>query len=133
MVGRGFSVLALVLFLGTACDDPTAVRPKIPETPPVQPPVGMHPEGVYEFTVTGLGTDDIRATATRVDVSSGKISPAAEIRAGLTQVVGLTFESSSSGSFMEGARGQDGYRYVTIDLQGYRTGSLNEGLLLRPA
>ena len=26
-----------------------------------------------------------------------------------------------------------GYRYVTIDLQGYRTGSLNEGLVLRPA
>lgn len=26
-----------------------------------------------------------------------------------------------------------GYKYVTIDLQGYRTGSLNEGLLLRPA
>jgi uncharacterized protein len=26
-----------------------------------------------------------------------------------------------------------GYRYVTIDLQGYRTGSLNEGLLLRQA
>jgi uncharacterized protein len=26
-----------------------------------------------------------------------------------------------------------GYRYVTIDLQGYRTGSLNEGLLLKPA
>jgi uncharacterized protein len=25
-----------------------------------------------------------------------------------------------------------GYRYVTLDLQGYRTGSLNEGLLLRP-
>ena len=24
-----------------------------------------------------------------------------------------------------------GYRYVTIDLQGYRTGSLNEGLPLR--
>jgi uncharacterized protein len=26
-----------------------------------------------------------------------------------------------------------GYQYVTLDLQGYRTGSLNEGLLLRPA
>ena len=26
-----------------------------------------------------------------------------------------------------------GYRYVTLDMQGYRTGSLNEGLLLRPA
>ena len=26
-----------------------------------------------------------------------------------------------------------GYAHVTIDLQGYRTGSLNEGLLLRPA
>jgi uncharacterized protein len=26
-----------------------------------------------------------------------------------------------------------GYRYVAIDLQGYRTGSLNEGLVLRPA
>ncbi len=26
-----------------------------------------------------------------------------------------------------------GYRYVSLDLQGYRTGSLNEGLTLRPA
>ena len=26
-----------------------------------------------------------------------------------------------------------GYRHVSLDLQGYRTGSLNEGLLLRPA
>ena len=26
-----------------------------------------------------------------------------------------------------------GYRHVTIDLQGYRSGSLNEGLMLRPA
>jgi uncharacterized protein len=26
-----------------------------------------------------------------------------------------------------------GYRYVSLDLQGYRTGSLNEGLLLQPA
>jgi len=26
-----------------------------------------------------------------------------------------------------------GYRYVTLDLQGYRTGSLNEGLVLKPA
>jgi uncharacterized protein len=26
-----------------------------------------------------------------------------------------------------------GYKYVCLDLQGYRTGSLNEGLLLRPA
>jgi pyridinium-3,5-biscarboxylic acid mononucleotide sulfurtransferase len=25
-----------------------------------------------------------------------------------------------------------GYRYVSLDLQGYRTGSLNEGLFLRP-
>jgi uncharacterized protein len=25
-----------------------------------------------------------------------------------------------------------GYKYVTLDLQGYRTGSLNEGLVLRP-
>ena len=25
-----------------------------------------------------------------------------------------------------------GYRYVTLDLQGYRTGSLNEGVILRP-
>ena len=25
-----------------------------------------------------------------------------------------------------------GYRYVTLDLQGYRTGSLNEGLRLHP-
>jgi uncharacterized protein len=25
-----------------------------------------------------------------------------------------------------------GYKYVSLDLQGYRTGSLNEGLFLRP-
>ena len=25
-----------------------------------------------------------------------------------------------------------GYQYVTLDLQGYRTGSLNEGLRLQP-
>jgi uncharacterized protein len=28
---------------------------------------------------------------------------------------------------------QAGFRYVSLDLQGYRTGSLNEGLFLRPA
>ena len=28
---------------------------------------------------------------------------------------------------------QVGYKYVSLDLQGYRTGSLNEGLFLRPA
>jgi pyridinium-3,5-biscarboxylic acid mononucleotide sulfurtransferase len=26
-----------------------------------------------------------------------------------------------------------GYKYVSLDLQGYRMGSLNEGLVLRPA
>ena len=26
-----------------------------------------------------------------------------------------------------------GYKYVSLDIQGYRTGSLNEGLFLRPA
>jgi uncharacterized protein len=25
-----------------------------------------------------------------------------------------------------------GYRFVTLDLQGYRLGSLNEGVILRP-
>lgn len=37
------------------------------------------------------------------------------------------------GSAMVRALKAVGYRYVTLDLQGYRTGSLNEGLLLRPA
>jgi uncharacterized protein len=26
-----------------------------------------------------------------------------------------------------------GYKYVSLDVQGYRMGSLNEGLVLRPA
>jgi uncharacterized protein len=26
-----------------------------------------------------------------------------------------------------------GYKYVSLDLQGYRTGSLNEGIVLRPS
>ncbi len=33
---------------------------------------------------------------------------------------------------MEVALGESSYRYVALDLQGYRTGSLNEGLQLRP-
>jgi uncharacterized protein len=37
------------------------------------------------------------------------------------------------GAAIVGALKAIGYRYVTIDLQGYRTGSLNEGLVLRPA
>ena len=36
------------------------------------------------------------------------------------------------GAAMVGALKALGYRYVTLDLQGYRTGSLNEGLLLHP-
>jgi uncharacterized protein len=41
-------------------------------------------------------------------------------------------ESETSAAIVRGLKAI-GYRYVTIDLQGYRTGSLNEGLLLRPA
>src|SRR2546422_1430313 len=37
------------------------------------------------------------------------------------------------GGAIVGALKAIGYRYVSLDLQGYRTGSLNEGLLLRPA
>src|SRR3989442_4209876 len=37
------------------------------------------------------------------------------------------------GAAIVGALKAIGYRYVSLDLQGYRTGSLNEGLLLRPA
>jgi uncharacterized protein len=40
---------------------------------------------------------------------------------------------SETGSAIVRALKELGYRYVTIDLQGYRMGSLNEALLLRPA
>jgi uncharacterized protein len=41
------------------------------------------------------------------------------------------FEPDVSSAIVTAIKGL-GYRYVTIDLQGYRPGSLNEGLLLRP-
>lgn len=41
------------------------------------------------------------------------------------------FESELSATLVREIKAT-GYRYVTIDLQGYRMGSLNEGLLLRP-
>jgi uncharacterized protein len=41
-------------------------------------------------------------------------------------------EPDTSDAIVRALKGA-GYRYVSLDLQGYRTGSLNEGLLLRPA
>ena len=45
--------------------------------------------------------------------------------------LGHALESEVSAAIVAALK-EIGYRFVTIDLQGYRTGSLNEGLLLQP-
>jgi uncharacterized protein len=72
----------------------------------------LHTLGIRVCRVRHHG--DLARIEVAADELSGVLAP--EIRAGIVRDLKAL-----------------GYRYVTIDLQGYRTGSLNEGLLLRQA
>ncbi|HKP76125.1 MAG TPA: hypothetical protein VJT67_11325 [Longimicrobiaceae bacterium] len=114
---------ALVLFACAACaDEPT------PTTPPVQPepkPAPV-PVGVFEISVEGIGTDNMTATTRTGSVSNG---PSAT----LTPVAsGLSLETVSTGSFIEGSRTAGGQRYLTFTfrLRNASGASLNNLTLL---
>lgn len=101
---RLFRILPLLL-LGAACaDDPTTT------TREPGPDPGPRVVGVYRFTVTGIGTTEMRTTVSPVPLATG----AGGASATLTPVAaGLTFEQISSSRMTHGERGQGGQRYFT--------------------
>jgi hypothetical protein len=103
----------LVFFVTVSCGDKELVQPAGPETPTAG---AKPPGGVYEFTVTGLGTSDMHATGRQViDASGHYVDLPAGVQATLNPVAsGLVFELGTVVSFTEGARNQDGQRYITL-------------------
>ena len=98
-VSRSLYLLPLLAVLAACADDPTA-------TPAPQPePKGLRVLGVYDFTVTGLGTPEARAVT--APVPGGASLSLTPVNSDLTLV------PVSSTSFTEGTRDQGGHRYVT--------------------
>ena len=88
------AVLAACADVPTAAPGPRARRPEV--------------RGVYEFTLTGIGTPSPRAAAAPVAAAGGPsltLSPSAS---------GLALEAVSSTSFTEGTAGQGGHRYISV-------------------
>jgi hypothetical protein len=97
--------IALLLLAAAACaEDPTRTA-----TPPVEPdpPKVPTPVGVYEISVTGIGSGNMRSSITspRPDGPSAALTVAGS---------GITFEQVASSSFTEGARGLGGQRYISF-------------------
>lgn len=90
---------ALLLLGAPACADGAARPPFSPVPPPPSP------LGVYEVTIAGLGTNDVRSSIQPLGGSPGTaLNPVGN---------GAVLELVSSGTFTEGARGAGGQRYVT--------------------
>ena len=101
---RAVSVLAIVAALA-ACEDPPTTTP-IVEPGPAPAPL---PVGVYEFTMTGIGSASPTSTARAVPPTEGGA------RLALTAVgSGVSIEQISASSFVDGARGQNGQRYISF-------------------
>lgn len=125
---RSLGWMAIVAAIMTAtCTDSDVVQPTT--TPPETPPSGSKPPaGVYEFTITGIGTADMQASAVQVyDAAGNYVKPADGVQASLNPVTsGLVFEVASIASYIEGGRTNDGQRYITIT---YRVGNQTGGPL----
>jgi hypothetical protein len=91
-----------LLALAACVDDPTTAP--TPQPPPVEKPKVM---GVYEFTLTGIGTPDAQA-------SVSPVAPGGASFALTPRNTGLALETVSSSSFTEGTRGQGGHRYINV-------------------
>jgi hypothetical protein len=88
----------------TSCVERSLVEPELPPAPPEgeepAPPPPL-PIGVFEFTMSGIGSAEMSGSA----LSISALTPVA---------AGLQFELVSGSSFTEGVRGQGGHRYVTF-------------------
>ncbi|HEX6367691.1 MAG TPA: leishmanolysin-related zinc metalloendopeptidase [Longimicrobium sp.] len=95
---RLLRILPLLAVLAACADDPTG-------SPRPEPEPGPQVQGVYQFTLTGLGGPGVQGSAAAVPGGSAlALSPVN---------TGLRFELVSSGSFTDGVRGQGGHRYVS--------------------
>jgi hypothetical protein len=97
--------IALLLLAAAACaEDPTRTA-----TPPVEPdpPKVPTPVGVYEISVTGIGSGNMSSSITspRPDGPSAALTVAGS---------GISFEQVASSSFTEGTRGLGGQRYISF-------------------
>jgi hypothetical protein len=108
-------LLSAVLF--AACTDkPILVPPGEDEEPKPR----FLPLGVYEVTMTGIGTPEMQSSVTPLPPSSG-------VSASLSAVpAGIAIELVSPNTLIEGIRGQGGHRYISFL---YRVRNLTGGPL----
>ncbi|MBD0318996.1 MAG: hypothetical protein ICV87_01585 [Gemmatimonadetes bacterium] len=96
--------MALLLALSACTDEPTAPRVVDPKTPTAPRPVG-----VYEFTMTGIG-----GPAPSGKASAVRLTPSGASYALNPVSSGISIEQISASSFVEGARGEGGQRYISF-------------------
>ncbi|HEU4560603.1 MAG TPA: leishmanolysin-related zinc metalloendopeptidase [Longimicrobium sp.] len=101
---------AAALVLAAACGS-DAGRTTLPVPPAPKAPA--LPLGVYDVTITGIGTGEMRATAKPVQAARPD-GPAGVLTVAPTSLV---LEQASSGSFTEGSRTAGGQRYLWINLR----------------
>jgi hypothetical protein len=101
---RSLRFLPLLAVLAACADDPTGA----PAPEPAPQPGPAKVLGVYEITLTGMGTDELRSSAAPVASSGGASSTMTP------RNTGLALDLVSSSSFTEGQRGQGGHRYINV-------------------
>jgi hypothetical protein len=100
---RAISVFAFVAALA-ACEDPPTMTPVEPGPGPAPAPLG-----VYEVSMTGIGGPSPTSTVTAVPTGPEGA------RLALTAAgPGISIEQISASSFIDGARGQNGQRYISF-------------------
>lgn len=104
-------LLLPLLVLAAACTDRASVTPPVTEPEPKPEPKIL---GVYDFTIEGIGTDEITSSAVRVEEAEDRTNGSGS--ASLTPVGnGLEVQQLTFSSVTDGTRGNnDGHRYITI-------------------
>lgn len=98
--------LVLLAVSAAACRDERAPTAPPPGGPTPEPPKVV---GVFEMTITGIGTDDVTSKIRQVSLGGdGSISP---VMTAVTSGIGL--EQVTTSQFNEGSRTGGGQRYLT--------------------